>query len=126
MIRVELSCLPKSIKQHINQISEKGNKINVHWVPGHKDILGNELADQQAKAGAKEMVGNTEQVGMAMDKREANAEIKRQIAEKWKLKFSLSENMERVLAREGVNTGIIDIKVLSGNIEGIRRQGRNW
>ena len=196
-----------SIKQHINQISEKGNKIHVHWVPGHKDILGNELADQQAKAGAKEMVGNTEQVGMAMDKREANAEIKRQIAEKWKLKFSLSENMERiqeifvevgkrdcygekdrasfsglnqilcghsrlnshqakinpnqtnecskckvpetvehylfdcdmykeereeleevvegVLAREGVNTGIIDIKVLSGNIEGISKEARS-
>ena len=58
-----------SIKQHINQISEKGNKIHVHWVPGHK--------------------------------------------------------VEGVLAREGVNTGIIDIKVLSGNIEGISKEARS-
>ena len=45
-----------SIKQYIAQIGEKGNKIHVHWVPGHKDILGNELADQQTKAGAEEMI----------------------------------------------------------------------
>ena len=25
-----------SIKQHIKQIDEKGNKIHIHWVPGHK------------------------------------------------------------------------------------------
>ena len=31
-----------SIKQHITQTGEKGNKIHVHWIPGHKDILGNE------------------------------------------------------------------------------------
>ena len=28
-----------SIKQHITQIGEKENRIHVHWVPGHKDIL---------------------------------------------------------------------------------------
>ena len=87
-----------SIKQYIQQLSNKGNKLHVHihWVPGHNDILGNELADQQAKAGAQEMVGAIEQVGMAMDRREAIAEIKRQIAENWKLKFTLSEKMERI------------------------------
>ena len=25
-----------SVKQGIQQISEKGNRIHVHWVPGHK------------------------------------------------------------------------------------------
>ena len=33
--------------------------------------------------------------------------------------------MEGVLAREGVNTGIIDIKVLSGNIEGMSKEARS-
>ena len=60
-----------SIKQHITQTGEKGNKIHVHWVPGHKDILGYELADQQAKAGVEEMVSAKDPVVMTMDKREA-------------------------------------------------------
>ena len=29
--------------------------VNGYWVPAHKDILGNELADQQAKVSAQEM-----------------------------------------------------------------------
>ena len=194
-----------SIKQHITQIGEKGNKIHVHWVPGHKDILGNELADQQAKAGAEEMVSAKDPVVMTMDKREAVAEIKRQIGEKWKLKFEnsqkvdrlqetfdevgkrvchgeknrasfsalnqilcghsklnghqaklnpnksemcdkckvpesvehylfdcdkyeeerkeLEESVEDVLSREGINCSLIDLRVLSGNIEEISREG---
>ena len=194
-----------SIKQHIAQIGEKGNKIHVHWVPGHKDILGSELADQQAKAGAEEMVSGKDPVVMTMDKREAVAEIKRQIGEKWKLKFEnsqkvdrlqetfdevgkrvchgeknrasfsalnqilcghsklnghqaklnpnksemcdkckvtesvehylfdcdkyeeerkeLEESVEDVLSREGINCSIIDLRVLSGNIEEISREG---
>lgn len=85
-----------SIKQSINQLIEKGNKIHAHWVPGHKDITGNELADQQAKAGAHEMLVSKDPVSMNMDKREANAEIRMQAGEKWKLKFMLSEKMERI------------------------------
>lgn len=44
------------IKEWINLLSDRGNQINVHWVPGHKDIQGNELADKQAKETATEMV----------------------------------------------------------------------
>ena len=58
-----------SIKQHITQIGEKGNKKHVHLVPGHKDILGNELADQQAKEGAEEMTSAKDPVVMTVDKR---------------------------------------------------------
>ena len=78
------------------QIGEKGNKIHVHWVPGHKDILGNELADQQATAGAEEMVSATDPVVMTMDKREAIAVIKRQIGENWKSKFENSLKVDRL------------------------------
>ena len=85
-----------SIKESIQQISEKGNRIHVHWVPGHKEIAGNELADQQAKAGAQEMVAAQDHGPIAVDKREAIAEIKQKIGEKWKLKFMMSEKMERI------------------------------
>ena len=39
----------------MSKICEKVNEDKVHWVPGHKDIEGNELADRQAKAVATEM-----------------------------------------------------------------------
>ena len=65
-----------SIKESIQQISEKGNRIHVHWVPGHKEIAGNELAELQAKAGAQEMAAAQDHGPISMDKREAIAEIK--------------------------------------------------
>ena len=59
------------------------------------NILGNELANQQAKAGAEEMISGSakDPVVMTMD---AIAEIKRQIGEKWKLKFENSQKVERL------------------------------
>ena len=75
---------------------EKDNKIHVHWVPGHKDIMGNELAEQQAKVAAHEMLVSKEPCGIPVDKKEAITELKHQMAEKWKLKFMLSEKMDRI------------------------------
>ena len=151
------------------------------------------------------MVSAKDPVVMSMDKREAIAEIKRQIGEKWKLKFEnsqkveklqetfdevgkrvchgekhrasfsalnqilcghsrlnshqaklnpnkselcdeckvpesvehylfdcdkyeeerkeLEESVEDILSREGINCGIIDLRVLSGNLEEISRDG---
>ena len=45
------------IKEFLGRLSDKDNVIEVHWVPGHKNIEGNELADIQAKEAAKEMIG---------------------------------------------------------------------
>ena len=80
----------------ISEIMEKDNKIHVHWVPGHKDIMGNELADKQAKAAAHEMLVSKEPCGIPVDKKEACTELKRQMGEMWKLKFMLSEKMDRI------------------------------
>ena len=48
----------------ISAIIEKDNMIHVHWVPGNKDIMDNELADQQAKAASHEMLVSNEPCGI--------------------------------------------------------------
>ena len=48
----------------------------MHWVPGRKEIEGNELADQQAKQAAIEMSGSDVNVPPVWDKREAFQEMK--------------------------------------------------
>ena len=50
------------------------NNINVHWVPAHKDILGNELADQQAKAAPQEVARSKDPVESEKNKSEAITE----------------------------------------------------
>ena len=64
----------------------------MHWVPGYNDIKGNELADSQAKEAANEMVGaDIGEFPIMIDKKEAVAEIKRNLKDKWKRKFDLSD-----------------------------------
>ena len=45
------------IRECIQKLPDNNNVIEVHWVPGHKAIKGDGLADKQAKQGVKEMVG---------------------------------------------------------------------
>ena len=80
------------IKQMISEIMDKDNMIHEHWVPGHKDNMGKELADQQAKAAAHEMLVSKEPCGIPVDKKEACTDLKRQMGEK----FMLSEKMDRI------------------------------
>ena len=47
------ACQIRAIKA-ANQIAEKGATVSIHWVPGHTDIPGNELADSLAKEASKE------------------------------------------------------------------------
>ena len=73
-----------AIKQHIPQVMDKGNKINVHCVPGHKDILDNELTNQQAKTAAHEVACSKDPVEPVFDKKEAITEVKRNPVKKMK------------------------------------------
>ena len=85
------------IKECVTKLSDRGNILLVHWVPGHRDIEGNELADQQATEAANEMVGaDPEDFPITMDKKEAVAEIKKNVKEKWQRKFELSEKVDQV------------------------------
>ena len=69
----------------------------MHWIPWHRDIEGNELADLLAKEAANEMVGvEPEDFPITMDKKEAVAEIKKNIKEKWQRKYELSEKVDQI------------------------------
>ena len=61
----------------------------MHWVPGHRDIGGNELA-RQAKEAANEMVGADKYFPTMMDKKESVVESKRNLKDKRKMVFELS------------------------------------
>ena len=83
------------IKSSLGKIT-KGNKIDVHWVPGHKEIKGNELADEQAKEAASEMSKPDVTVEPIFDKKEAVTEIKKQMITKWNLKCSCWETASSI------------------------------
>ena len=48
------------IRHMIASLESRGYSLSVHWIPGHRDFKGNELADTLAKKAAKEMQGKKE------------------------------------------------------------------
>ena len=83
------------IKNSLGKIQERNNKIIVHWVPEHKEIEGNELADKQAKEAASEMGKPDIPVEPIFDKK-AVTEIKKQMVTKWNRKYACSEKVSSI------------------------------
>jgi ribonuclease HI len=64
-------------------LSLRNNKIYVSWVPGHREIQGNEDADRLAKADLKRKARNPV-TSLSYLKREAKEEILARWKQKWK------------------------------------------
>ncbi|XP_045198655.2 uncharacterized protein LOC123552970 [Mercenaria mercenaria] len=86
-----------TIKKYLANLQDRKYEIEIRWIPGHKELTGNELADSQAKAAASEMcTSDTEENTEKRDAREVVKIMKEKIKEKWNNKYSLSENVENI------------------------------
>lgn len=100
----------------ISSLQNKEHNIEVHWIPGHKDFKGNELADSLAKSGAKEMVGKKEDFyeGVA-DRTELMKIMKREVTDKWQKIYensTKSDRLQEIITKVGKpQTSIRDRKV---------------
>ena len=84
------------IKNSISKISEKVNAIKVHWVPGHKEIERNEIADGQAKEATRRLSAPDIPILPIFDKKDAVSELKKQMSEKWQRKYTCSEHNSHI------------------------------
>ena len=82
----------KSILNRIDKIHEAKPTSNIHieWVPGHKDIEGNEQADQAAKTAA---TSSTTPPNIRM-KSAQNRSIQTMTKTKWETEWKMGKKMQ--------------------------------
>ena len=51
----------KEIKDQIQELKDKRIDVKIEWIPGHANILGNEIADKLAQEAAQEAENMEEQ-----------------------------------------------------------------
>ena len=86
----------KEILDTIDRIQEikSSSIIHIEWVPGHMNIMGNERADQAAKAAA---IPNTTSPPTIIMKSAQNQSIKTMTKNKWEIEWKMGrENARRL------------------------------
>ncbi|XP_045179807.2 uncharacterized protein LOC123539306 [Mercenaria mercenaria] len=83
------------IKGKIGLLEDRRNTVTVHWIPGHKGLKGNELADQQAKLAAKSMIDSTDEGTGMLDSRDAVRIMKEKVKQKWNNKYIHSDKVDK-------------------------------
>lgn len=77
----------RRITSLLKSLEEDGINIHLHWIPGHRDIEGNEYADHEAKAAALDDRLD-EEVGIHLSTIKANA--KKETEKRWQLEWDLA------------------------------------
>ena len=116
------------IRHMIASLESRGYSLYVHWIPGHRDFKGNELADTLAKKAAKEMQGKKEDFydGVA-DTSELIKLMKKGSREKWQTIYENSQKtdiLQEIISEVGKNqqnTGDIAVEstinqIISGQV----------
>jgi len=80
------------IRESLVDLAGKGNRVVPHWVPGHKKIKGNELADKEAKRGARLAETDNIEYNMKRDKREITKAMKKKAVKKWNVRYNLADS----------------------------------
>ena len=83
----QVESLAQEVWKLISSISIK-HRVILQWIPGHKDLEGNEAADVNAKEGSK-----MDQHNIVINFQTIKAAIKQHVRRKWR---------EAVLARKGI------------------------
>ncbi|XP_052783101.1 uncharacterized protein LOC128219333 [Mya arenaria] len=88
-----------NIKTSVTSLEDNGNTLHVHWIPGHKNIEGNELADEHAKKGAKK-AAEFDEAEFDDEKKDAGEVMqmmkRKAINEKWSAQYRNSERSSAI------------------------------
>ena len=88
----------------------KSNIVTAHWIPGHINIDGNEIADNLAKEAAEDMIGKPEtDLSRKKDKTVIIKDIRQSLQGRWQMKYSKSkvrESFQGIFPDVGVKKNI--------------------
>ena len=86
-----------NIRRITSYLKDRGISVVIHWIPGHKGFVGNELADGLAKEEQKKIIDSQEEFyeGEAY-KKEILRLIKGSIVDKWQRMYENTEHTEKL------------------------------